>query len=266
MALTLLYVASLHYAASASHPWGLPASDPFNGFALRGALHKSLSEYVARPQEDKSSKVLFDDIVNPTDDAIDLRALHEHMSSSVFCAMPAGDSPTRRAIYEALQLGCIPVIFREHSYGRLLPSSPEINDMSKYTVLVEETDLINGVGLSLVERLEQITPREIHRMQRHIRDIASKLQWSIPDDEYWFPPSRHSVLPPIESSLPTYNRTLSCIRQSKQEPTTDAFAMLLKELDAIKKGEWVAGVARDKRKGVTAQPFGRKKRPLRSAS
>jgi hypothetical protein len=33
-------------------------------------------------------------------------------SSSVFCYMPGGDSPTRRAFYDAWLFGCIPVIHR----------------------------------------------------------------------------------------------------------------------------------------------------------
>jgi hypothetical protein len=42
-----------------------------------------------------------------------------YAASSTKSLMPAGDSPSRRAFYEAIQLGCIPVIFREKSYGRV---------------------------------------------------------------------------------------------------------------------------------------------------
>ena len=236
-------------------------SDPFNGFALRGALHKEISGYLSQEPEDQTSKILFDDITNPVDGNQNLTDFHEHMASSVFCAMPAGDSPTRRALYEAVQLGCIPVIFRERSYGRLLPSSAEINDMSKYSVFVEETDLINGIGEGLIKRLERITPREIHRMQRHIRGIAPKLQWSMPDEEAFFPPGKHSDQE--TTGRPAYNRTLSLARQNNMGSTVDAFSMLMKELDTIKSGKWVPGMARDKRKGL--QPFGGKKqvRPVR---
>jgi hypothetical protein len=126
--------------------------------------------------------------------------------------------------------------------------------MSKYAIFVEETELINGIGEGLIKRLEQITPREVHRRQRHLRSIASKLQWSIPEREEYFPASAHSD--EAWPSTPTYNRTQSLARQAEKEPVVDAFTMLLKELHQIKVGSWMPGVARDKRKGV--QPFGRK--------
>lgn len=248
----------LYYAAANSHRRGLPSSDLFNGFALRGALRKEITSYLSQAPEEQTSKILFDDITNAVDGQQNLTDFYDHMISSTFCAMPAGDSPTRRALYEAIQLGCIPVIFRERSYGRLFPSSPEINDMSKYSVFVEETELVNGIGDKLIKRLEQITPREIHRMQRHLRGIASKLQWSIPDEEAFFETSRRHDDEKLDGS-PAFNRTVSLARQANEEPVVDAFAMLLKELNSIKTGKWVPGVARDRRKGV--QPFGRS-RPI----
>lgn len=180
------------------------------------------------------------------------------MAQSIFCPQPAGDSPTRRAIYEAMLLGCIPVIFREKSYGRLFPSSPEINDMSRYTVYVDENEMINGVGPTLIQRLEQITPREIHRMQRHIAKIASKLQWSIPEEELYYPLSAHSQnAQPLPEGIPMYNHTISLQQQAEEIPIVDAFTVLLKELETIRSGEWVAGVARDHRKGMKPKAFGK---------
>ncbi|KAK4050569.1 hypothetical protein OIO90_005036 [Microbotryomycetes sp. JL221] len=245
----------LHYAASATHPWGTALSDPFNGFAVRAALRKEFKAYEERPADEKTSQILFDDIIDAMDGGQNLTMFHEHMTEAVFCLMPAGDSPSRRAFYEAALLGCIPVIFRENSYGRLFPSSPEINDLDKYTVFIEENDLINGVGPSVIERLERISPREIHRMQRHLQSIATKLQWSVPKDNEWFPLRDNTPL--IEAGLPIYNHSRSVKQQLESPQVVDAFHMLIKELDTIRKGQWRAGLARDTRKGVSAQRFGR---------
>ena len=201
---------------------------------------------------------MFDDITNSFDGAQNLTAFHEHMSQSIFCPMPAGDSPSRRAIYEAMLLGCIPVIFREKSYGRLFPSSPEINDMSRYTVFVDEDEMLSGAGGSLISRLERITPREIHRMQRHLAKIASKLQWSVPEEDVYFPLSAHSQnATPLPAGVPVYNHTRSIEEQAKQVPVVDAFHLFLKELETIRSGEWVAGNAAFHRKGRKAKSFGR---------
>lgn len=114
------------------------------------------------------------------------------------------------------------------------------------------------MGPSLIERLELIEPHEIRRMQRHIRSIAAKLQWSLPEAQEWFPPAPHSQRSPaIPDGAPVHNRTLSLTRQRGGAQITDAFVMLLRELESIKSGEWVAGVARDHRKGMTPQRFGK---------
>ncbi|BGP37219.1 hypothetical protein JCM10449v2_001124 [Rhodotorula kratochvilovae] len=244
----------LHYAAGASHPWGLPASDPFNGFSLRAALLKEFSDYVEAPPANAKSEILFDNITNSVDGAQNLTLFHEHMAQSVFCPMPAGDSPSRRAFYEALQVGCIPVIFRDRSYGRLFPSSPEINDLAKYTIYVDEAELVAGVGPSLIQRLEAINPVDVRRMQQHIARIAHKLQWSVPDgDEEWLPQGARA-LPP---GVPVWSRAAAAKREEAHPPQMDAFGMLLKELARIRDREWVPGVARDLRKGVTGKAFGR---------
>ncbi|GAA5976880.1 hypothetical protein JCM5350_007276 [Sporobolomyces pararoseus] len=248
----------LHYAAAASHPWGLPASDPFNGFALRAKLREEFESFVTFPGN-SSSRILFDDISNSVDGAQQLDLFHEHMEQATFCPMPAGDSPTRRAFYEALLLGCIPVLFREHSYGRLFPSSPEINDMSKYTVFIEENDIVNSIGPSVIEILEQVPASRIRKMQEHIRKITPNLQWSLPDKDLYFDPT---ITAPSAQSLPpgkpVFDLQKEVTREEKNPPMQDAFETLLKELDVIKRGEWKAGRARDNRKGM--QKFGTEKR------
>ncbi|GAA5923893.1 uncharacterized protein JCM15063_005492 [Sporobolomyces koalae] len=239
----------LHYAAAASHPWGLPASDPFNGFALRAKLRQEFETFSTTPGN-STSRILFDDISNSVDGAQQLDVFHSHMEQSVFCPMPAGDSPTRRAFYEALLLGCIPVLFRERSYGRLFPSSPDINDLSKYTVLIEENDVINSIGLSVVERLERIPASKVRKMQEHIRKITPQLQWSYPDQDLHLDSSLSSSSSNSQTGQATFELQKEIEREEKNPPISDAFETLLKELDRIKNGDWVAGQARDNRKGM----------------
>ncbi|GAA5936902.1 hypothetical protein JCM3775_002739 [Rhodotorula graminis] len=251
----------LHYAAGAMHPWGQPASDPFNGFALRAALRKEFADYLETRPENATAEILFDDITNSLDGAQNLTLFHEHMAQAKFCPMPAGDSPSRRALYEAVQLGCIPVIFRERSYGRLFPSSPEVNEMSKYSVFVDEADFVAGAGPSLVERLERIPPADVRRMQQHIARIAHKLQWSIPDGpEQWLAPAASASLVKqqrLPDGVPVWNQAAAVEDERAHPPQMDAFGMLLKELARIRDGEWTPGLARDLRRGVTTKAFGR---------
>ncbi|GAA5863328.1 hypothetical protein JCM1840_007489 [Sporobolomyces johnsonii] len=238
----------LHYAACASHPWGMPATETFNGFALRAALYNQLTEYLSSLPPERPSRIIYDNISNPVDGAQNLTLFHEHMASAVFCPMPPGDSPSRRAFYEAILLGCIPVIFRRTAYGRLFPSAPEINDMSQYTVFVDENEMITRRGEPLVERLEAIPPATVQKLQRHIRHIAHKLQWAIPDKEEWFAQSSSaSGRDPPPEDAPIFNHTRAVEQERRNPPTEDAFAMLLNELAMIRDGAWVPGKAVDVR-------------------
>ncbi|KAK4702927.1 solute carrier family 35 (UDP-sugar transporter), member A1/2/3, partial [Phenoliferia sp. Uapishka_3] len=246
----------LYHAAAATHPWGLSPSDPFNGFALRSALRTQLNAFVDSPSG-SDTHIIFNDIKNPVDDVQNLTMIHEDMQRAVFCPMPPGDSPTRRAMYEAILLGCIPVIFRDRSYGRLFPSSPDINDVSKYTVFVDEQEIINGEGDTFIQRLEMVPHHEIRRMQQHLSSIASRLQWGLPSEDLHFPvvatSQRMKLLP---AGMAVWNQTESLAAKAKKVFVPDAFSTLLKELDAIKEGLWVAQTTRDTRKGVTLKHFG----------
>lgn len=179
------------------------------------------------------------------------------MQSAVFCPMPAGDSPTRRAIYEAVLLGCIPVIFREKSYGRLFPSSPDLNDVSKYMVYIDENDIINGEGESLIQRLERISPRDVERMQLHLQAIASRMQWGLASEDHAFPVVAQSQrATPLADGTARWNRTESIAMKATKVPIPDAFSSLLTELEFIKSGKWVAQVTRDTRRGMAPKHFG----------
>lgn len=172
----------VHYGAAQTHPWAKPSSDPFNGFALRAALAAELRTYQETHADNRTApKVKWDDITNSVERAQNLSPIHADMERSMFCLMPAGDSPSRRAFYEAIQLGCIPVIFREKSYGRLFPSTEMVNDVSRYTVFVDEAAYLSGTGPTLMEQLSDISLGEIRAKQEYLLKVAPKLQWALPE-------------------------------------------------------------------------------------
>lgn len=242
----------LHYAASSSHPWGTPLSDPFNGFRLRAVIRDNVVAHIESPSygSAETPKLIFDDISKPQDGEQDLMLFYRHMMRSTFCPQPAGDSPTRRGFYDALLMGCIPVIFREKSYGRLLPSSPDM-DVSKYTVFIDETELLNGEGGTLIERLGAIPPKEVRRMQRHIAQVASRLQWSMPTVTEFFPEDPNHTKPEWDIEVTRARKA------GTPGFSNDAFGALLHELNTIKSGKWQKPIVRDLRSGVSFKHFGR---------
>ncbi|GAA5979075.1 hypothetical protein JCM10908_002796 [Rhodotorula pacifica] len=247
----------IHYGAGQTHPWGKPSSDPFNGFASRAALGAEIRAYQEAHAGNKTApKIMWDDITDSVEQAQNLSPIHAHMEQAIFCLMPAGDSPSRRAFYEAIQLGCIPVVFREKSYGRLFPSTEMVNDISRYTVFIDETAYLAKEGPAVIEQLTDISLGEIRAKQEYMLKVAPKLQWALPELDEWIPLTSRRDAVPI-AGMQVWNRTIALERMKDDEPLEDAFALLLKELTAIRDGHWRGGHAKDLRRGLRRLAVGK---------
>lgn len=116
---------------------------------------------------------------------------------------------------------------------------------------------------SLVAKLESIPSSEIKRMQINLRDINTKMQWSLPEKDLYFPIQAYSQRAELgggANSLRSskWNKVESTARKEAGRINVDAFSMLLKELDTIKRGNWVSRTVQDKRKGIVVKSFGGK--------
>jgi len=103
--------------------------------------------------------------------------LYQLIMASTFCINPKGDSPTRKGLFDALVLGCIPVIFTEDSlkwYRMHIPSWESIS------VLVSE-NMVMQEGFNLFDYLQAYArddPSGVQQKQRAINNIAYSLQYS----------------------------------------------------------------------------------------
>lgn len=96
------------------------------------------------------------------------------MMHSVFCLQPPGDSPTRKSFYDAIQCGCIPVLFRDiqpvsYPFERVL-------DYSSFTYTLSYMDIMAG---EVDNRLNKLPLNLIGQLQRNVRKVARPLQYSI---------------------------------------------------------------------------------------
>lgn len=220
----------VHYAGSSTHPWNVHVDDGIKGFAVRAVLATTLQTHIDeelaasnRGEVRSTTKVIFDDFARMDGTYDFANRAYDHMLNSVFTLEPAGDTPTRRGFYDAIALGTIPVVFRNSTYARLLPSSPEM-DTSLYTIVLDERELIDGVGLDVIQRLELIPQSVIRQKQLAIQAIQRKMQYSFPS---------------VDTVLPVTQQTRSSmLAPSMMEVGEDAFSMILRELDTIKNGEW----------------------------
>lgn len=96
---------------------------------------------------------------------------------SVFSWQPNGDTPTRRAFYEALLLGNIPVISKSSfslAYKNLLIGEEAVKNVS--IILDDETFFDSE---TLIIHLLRITQQEIEERRRTIVKIIPRLQWGL---------------------------------------------------------------------------------------
>jgi xyloglucan galactosyltransferase MUR3 len=98
------------------------------------------------------------------------------MEASTFCLEPRGDSLTRRATFDAVLAGCIPVFFQPGSaytqYAWHLPEDPD-----KYSVLIMHTD-ITARNVSIEETLSKIPPETVTAMSEEVIRLIPKVVYA----------------------------------------------------------------------------------------
>ncbi|XP_024531286.1 probable xyloglucan galactosyltransferase GT11 [Selaginella moellendorffii] len=92
---------------------------------------------------------------------------------SVFCLMPPGDSPTRKAFFDGLVAGCIPVVFSEHTaytqYLWHLPRDPE-----SYSIFFPHHSVIDG-SIDVIQELARIPAARVRSLQDAVARIIPRI-------------------------------------------------------------------------------------------
>jgi hypothetical protein len=108
--------------------------------------------------------------------------IHSHPEAlcllSTFCLTPPGDTPTRRGFWDALLMGCVPVVFSELS--RRWPWHLPRAIVPSVSVMVPEADVVAMSGADLARRLQLELPR-VASMRAVIADHATSFQYSFGD-------------------------------------------------------------------------------------
>eukprot|EP00300_Choanocystis_sp_HF-7_P009610 c16533_g1_i1.p1 GENE.c16533_g1_i1~~c16533_g1_i1.p1 ORF type:complete len:395 (-),score=77.73 c16533_g1_i1:29-1213(-) len=94
-------------------------------------------------------------------------------ASSVFCLAPPGDGESRKALYDCIAYGSIPVLFREHTQ---LPFEDRVpwREMVQW---VDEAALLSN-KTTIVEVLRAIPPNVVARKRFFINKHSAQLQFS----------------------------------------------------------------------------------------
>ena len=99
----------------------------------------------------------------------------EWMRNSVFCLQPPGDSNTRKAFYDAIMCGCIPVIFELPSKLYVEYPFESLLDYSQFTVKIPSNRM-----MQYMEVLHNYSNSSIAEMQYKLRQVLPYLQFNDP--------------------------------------------------------------------------------------
>jgi hypothetical protein len=100
------------------------------------------------------------------------------MESAVFCVQPRGDSFTRKATFDAILAGCIPVFF--HPVSAYLQYSWHLpRDYRSYSVFIPHSD-VEDRNASIEAALRRIPPATVARMQEQVIRLIPRVMYRDP--------------------------------------------------------------------------------------
>ncbi len=120
---------------------------------------------------------------------------------AVFCLCPPGDDPARKAVFDAIVSGCIPVIFEVATLYNQYPwhiGEQAALDISVYI----PGGLVRSNKIDLMNILLNIPPEVIYAKQIALAEVAPRVQYAIPPPSYlvdrydetrWDPPFHDAV-------------------------------------------------------------------------
>jgi hypothetical protein len=111
---------------------------------------------------------------------------------AVFCLCPPGDDPARKAVFDAIISGCIPVIFQKETLYNQYPW--HIGESAALDISVSIPGaMVRSGKLDFMSVLLGLSPETIRKKQAALMQIAPRVQYAIPPDEYLV--DRHDSTP-----------------------------------------------------------------------
>ena len=113
--------------------------------------------------------------------------------TTTFCLLPTGDIPSRKAVFDMLLAGCIPVVFDRRQIDIYTwHLSPEEIKAIHIFVDIEEALTMKILTLDV---LTNVSHSSVVAMRSAIKQVAWKLQYALP------PPAASSWVPPKDDAL-----------------------------------------------------------------
>ena len=104
--------------------------------------------------------------------------LYKH---STFCLLPTGDIPSRKAVFDMLLAGCIPVVF-DHRQIDIYRGHLTDEEIKNIHILIDIKEVISKdkQAIDVPKFIASIEWSRVIRMREAIKHVAWKLQYSLP--------------------------------------------------------------------------------------
>jgi hypothetical protein len=129
-------------------------------------------------------------------DAVDQNngtSIHSILNQSVFCLNPPGDLPTRKGLFDAILLGCIPVTFNPLTASAMYTWHWSESLWKSVIVELKHDDVVRR-DFNIVDFLSNLVSRDpsfVTKRQKLISEHASRLQYSLAEPPVFPPPPRN---------------------------------------------------------------------------
>lgn len=134
-----------------------------------------------------------------------------------FCLCPPGDDPGRKAVFDSIVSGCIPVVFHESTIFNQYPWHLGEQLAQDISVFIPGMDVVSG-KLKVMQILKAIKPDVIKKKQQLLELLAPRIQYAIPpiellknrsDETPWDPPFKDAVEVALEGMFDRAHRAVN---------------------------------------------------------
>jgi hypothetical protein len=145
-----------------------------------GAIDASLKRFVSHINSDSSilSTLGFKGLRDLLESAKEGAEFTYYLSQ--FCLMPSGDTVSRKGFFDAILMGCIPVVFYPMSahYPWHLPTGSGPEGLESYAVYIPAKDMLKNHTV-VMDHLRSIPKQRVRVMQKKLAALASRIQYAI---------------------------------------------------------------------------------------
>ena len=178
------FPSSYHFMNNSIIPWKIEHSELRSTFAIYVGGNQTLTPTSTKlrraliAQCSKSPKCKWLATTRNFRDKSQVSSIPEYRRS-IFCLCPTGDDPGRKAFFDIVLSGCIPVVFSPSTAYNQYTYHIGEEIAKSITIYIPSAEIRSG-RINFVDLLQTVTPDVIKKKQKAIENIGFRIQYSVP--------------------------------------------------------------------------------------